>query len=144
MVTAATDSSGVGVDSTQVSIANYLDSLTGPITSGCKYELYEDDDADNDGYQFNVFYVNCPILPNRAVYVTFTDSVQGWENTVEHCANVLYEVTENKNSAGVTLTITKKYAVWGLARNPTVSFYRFKSDDTFVAPTPQSIGLFEP
>ena len=78
MVTAATDSSGVGVDSTQVSIANYLDSLTGPITSGCKYELYEDDDADNDGYQFNVFYVNCPILPNRAVYVTFTDSVKGW------------------------------------------------------------------
>ena len=138
MVAAATDTSGGGgtVDSSQVLISNYINSLSGPITSGCKYEVYDDDDAENTDYQFFVFYVNCPLLSNRAVSVSFTDTIQGWENTVEHCANVLTKVTESTGSGGTPTYITKEYAVWGPAKNPTVAFYRSKPDSSFTPPPP--------
>ena len=82
---------------TQVSIANHLATLAAPTTTGCKYSLFDDDDLNNEGYQFNVFYVNCPLLPDRGVYVSFTDSPEGWANTVEHCANVQMNEIENND-----------------------------------------------
>ena len=71
----------------------------------------------------NVIVVKCPLYPNRVIGLSYTDTIEGWDDTVDHCGNVLMsEVT------GTDGRITKTYAVWSDAEINTVAFHRPKGN----------------
>ena len=102
-----------------------------PTTRGCKYEPEDKVVGDN---QFNIFIVNCPLLRDRPIHVSYTDTEDNWAQTVEHCANVL---TEEKIIGD---KITRTYAVWADALINTVTFYR---PNSISKPEPHDIGVFK-
>ena len=71
-----------------------------------------------DGRNLYVFVANCPRHKNRAIRLSITDTVENWENVIEHCGNVITKERQVGNK------ITKTYAVLADAGSDTVALSR--------------------
>lgn len=77
-----------------------------PATDVCRFQPYNHVDGE---WQYNVIAVNCPKYPDQMVEITLEDTVEGWEDTIDHCANILIEM-EDYTSGGVAMR-RAKYAL---------------------------------
>ena len=57
--------------------------------------------------------------------IEFTDTLENWSKTVDHCANVLLPERTRRDESGSEITETRYYAVYNsLILMNTVAFYR--------------------
>ena len=67
----------------QALIADFIELV--PTPSGCAVNTVDQTSA---AYTITTLIISCPDNPNRTFSVSYTDSADNWDLTVEHCGNV--------------------------------------------------------